>query len=301
MSNQVFYGSKIRGRITQLVPVKPDCVHLLIYQGGHCGEFIGYWLSQHPGCIGAVAETLPNNRYVHRFTQKFVISTTISTAWDEHLFLLAHPGSQPKDTTTFNGIPLSDIQHHSYISCSESYKKFFFLLMWIKMRLYKFPMSAANADSSPWLRHIAQQFNDMYTVQDFRRYINGRSWFYQFELDSFKQDQPNFTVMSRAQQEYQFYNLLVEHDNLHRINLDQLMFGDTAQEHQRICEYYGLDYSLSRPLTPMIQAYHQRNLDIAQRYLDVPLDEFLAMSHEQAWPWVERALTRCHDMSLDLV
>lgn len=300
MSRQVFYGSGIRSRINQLVAVNPRLVHLLLYQGGYCGEFIGYWMSQHPGCIPSTVYTLDNNRYVHRFDQKFVISTALAQTSPDRLFLLAHPGGLPKDSTTFNGIPRSAVDQHSYIWCSEPYKKFFFLLMWVKMRLYKFSMTAVDA-TGQWPAHIAQQFSEMYTAEQFRQYINNRSWFYQFELDSFKQDQPNFTVMSRAREEYQFYNLLTDYDHLPRINLDELMFGNTAQEHQRMCEYYGLDHSLSQPLTPMIQAYHQRNLDIAQRYLDVPLDEFLALSHEQAWPCIERALNRCHDRPTDLV
>lgn len=296
MHNQVSLGAKTRGRITQLVPVKPDRAHLLIYQGGHCGEFIGYWLSQHPGCISAVAETLPNNRYVHRFTQKFVISTAMSTARDEHLFLLAHPGAEPKDATTFNGIPMSDIQQHSYISCSDAYKKFFFLLMWIKMRLYKFSISTAAAAAGSWPAHISRQFDDVRTVQKFIQYIDGRNWFYQFELDSFKQDLPNTPVMNRAQQEFKYYSLPTEHEHLHRINLDELMFGDVAQEHRRMCEYYGLDYELSQPLTAVIQQYHAKNLQIAQRLLDIPLSEFLALSHKDAWPVVERVLDRCHSL-----
>lgn len=292
----VSFGAKIRGRTTQLVPVSPKLTHLLIYPGGYCGEFIGYWLSQHPGCMPAVAESLPNNRYVHRFNQTFIVSTALAHTSQDRLFLLAHPPGDPKDAVTFNGIPQSAITNQSFIWCSGTYKKFFFLLMWVKMRLYKFSLSAINAETGTWPAHIARQFTDTHTGEDFQNYIQGRNWFYQFELDSFKRDQVNTPVLDRAQREFKYYNLATKYENWPKINLDELMFGNVEHEHQRICEYYGLDYELSRPMTPMIQQYHQRNLDVAQRFLQIPVNEFIKLSNQDAWPHIESAVIQAHSL-----
>ena len=277
----------------QLIAVRPDNVHLLIYLGGYGGEFIGYWLSQHPGCIPAIAESLPKNRYVHRFTQKFVISTALATTSDDQVFFLAHPDLRPKDAATFNGIAIDKIQDHSFIWCSRPYKKFFFLLQWVKMRLYKFNMKNIDVIGT-WPSHIMNQFDQHHTLDDFRKYINNRSWFYQFELNSFRADQSITTVADQVDIEYPYYHMMTQCDHLPRINLDQLMFGDTAQEHQRICEHFKLDYELAQPLTASIQAYHQRNIEVAEKYLHMPVEQFLALSEKQASLVMEQALMRRH-------
>jgi hypothetical protein len=277
----------------QLIAVRPDNVHLLIYLGGYGGEFIGYWLSQHPGCVPAIAESLPKNRYVHRFTQKFVISTALATTSDDHVFFLSHPDGKPKDATTFNGIAINQIQDHSFIWCSHAYKKFFFLLQWIKMRLYKFNMMDIDT-LGKWPSHIMNQFDQHHTLADFRKYINNRSWFYQFELNSFRAGQTLSAVLDQADIEYHYYHLMDQCDHLPRINLDQLMFGNTAQEHQRICEHFKLDYELAQPLTQSIQAYHQRNIEVAEKYLHMSVAQLLDLSDGKAWPVVEQALLRRH-------
>jgi hypothetical protein len=93
-----------------------------------------------------------------------------------------------------------------------------------------------------------------------------------------------------------------EYSNFFTINLDELMFGNADQEHQRICEHYGIDYDRARPLVHDIQAYHQRNLDLFHRYVpNMSLDHFINLSHEQAWPLIEQALSTCHAEPLGLV
>ena len=278
-----------RLRDLHLIAVNPNYVHLLIYPGGYCGEFIGYWLSQHPGCIPAQVQSLMNNRYIHTFNDKFVISTALATTTDDRLFLLAHSGGDPKNDTTFNGILKSDINSHSEITCSTPFKKFFFLMMWLKMRLYKFL-----AGTGQWNTNILSQFNDTHTYADFQNYIDHRDWFYQFEIDSFKQDKPNLDIITRAHNEYLFYNLLPPEPVSKTINLDELMFGDVEKEHQRICEQYELDYDLAQPLTWSMRMYHQRNLRLAQRYLDIPIEQLLAIDYDDAWLVIKQAIMRCY-------
>jgi len=174
--------------------VRPSRTHLVIYTGGHGGEFIGHWLSQHPNCVPADILALKNNRYVHRFNHEFRLSESLA-ATDELLFLLAHPPSGDfTNTTTFNGIPVDQIQHKSYIDCSQPYRKFFFLLMWIKMRLFKFQFAIPSEDCvwpERWSAHVLDQFADEHSLNAFREYTGHRPWMYQFEANSFKSNQPN--------------------------------------------------------------------------------------------------------------
>jgi hypothetical protein len=287
--------------------VRPSRTHLVIYTGGYGGEFIGYWLSQHPNCVPADALTLKNNRYVHRFNHKFRLSESLA-ATDELLFLLAHPpGGGFTNTTTFNGIPVDQIQHKSYIDCSQPYRKFFFLLMWIKMRLFKFQFANPSEDCvwpERWSAHVLDQFADERSLNAFREYTGHRPWMYQFEANSFKSNQPNWPVLQRAADEYQYCEMprSTEYSSFFTINLDELMFGNADQEHEHICKHYGIDYDRAQPLVHEIQAYHQRNLDLFHRYVpDISLEDFINLSHEQAWPLIEQAVLKCHTEPLCLV
>lgn len=276
---------------SQITVVKPSQAHLIVYGGGYGGEFIGHWLSQHQCCIPAQALPLANNRYVNTYNRKFKISDSDATT-NDLLFLLSHPGNRPKDeATTFNGIPVTDIQNISYIDCSQPYKKFFFLMMWLKMRLYKFSLVHT---STPWHAHIFRQFNSPDHHAQFRQYINGRDWCYQFEITSFINNEPNAPVIDRIQIDYADCELprLPEYQDVFVIDLDQLLFGNSDQEHQRLCNYYGMPYTPA--LTADIEAYHQRNLDLYSRYINIPIDEFIGLSQEAAWPYVAGALTQYH-------
>jgi hypothetical protein len=283
--------------------VRPSRTHLVIYTGGYGGEFIGYWLSQHPNCVPAEVFQLKNNRYVHTYNHQFHMSES-SADTDDLLFLLAHPpGGGFKNDTTFDGIPVNHIQHKSYIDCSQPYRKFFFLMMWIKMRLFKFQLDS-DSSTGTWSAHVMNQFCDEHPLSAFREYINHRSWMYQYEFNSFKIKQPNWPMLRRAATEYRHFNLprSAEYSRLFTINLDELMFGNAQQEHQRMCEHYGIDYNLAQPLVHEIQAYHQRNLDLFHRYVpDILLEDFINLSHDHAWPIIEQALSRCHDELPDLV
>ena len=140
-----------------------------------------------------------------------------------------------------------------------------------------------------------QQFTDDTMLNEFLKYIDHREWLYENELDSFKSNQPNLDPLTRAQDEYIYCELgHSEFQNLFTINIDQLMFDSSQNEHKRMCEHFGIDYESTHDMMTDMYLYHQRNLALYSQYIDVPIDDFISMSHEQAWPYIQRALLQCH-------
>ena len=71
------------------------------------------------------------------------------------------------------------------------------------------------------------------------------------------------------------------------------MFEDSESEHARVCQHFGIDYDSSQHLVSMMQQYHDRNVSMAERYLKMPIDEFIALSTVDAQPVIQQALLRC--------
>lgn len=278
---------------TQLV--RPESAYLLIYPGGFGGEFMAYWLSQHPGCIPSTVKQLKNNRYVHILNNTFEFSPK---GTDRKLFLITHPYCQrnlQSDNRSFSGIVFADPAQKAFITCADHHKKFFFVLMWLKMRLFRFTVDRYQSGSlnSGWAQHLAPQFDQDHTLENFKHYINQRPWFYQFEFDSWRDHKENIPVINRIQNEYQYWFLPLDYHSLFSIDLSELMFGDSESEHARVCQQFGIDYDLSQHLVSMMQQYHQRNIVLAERYLKMPIDDFVALSNDQAQPVIQQALLRC--------
>jgi hypothetical protein len=140
-----------------------------------------------------------------------------------------------------------------------------------------------------------QQFTNDTMLNEFLKYIDHREWLYEHELDSFKSNQPNLDPLKRAQAEYMYCELdLSEFQSLFTINIDRLMFDGSQDEHQRMCEHFGIDYEQAHTMIAPMDQYHQRNLALYKQYIDMPIDDFIGMSLEQSWPWVAKALEQCH-------
>ncbi len=257
---------------------------------------MAYWLSQHPGCIPSTVKQLKNNRYVHILNNTFEFSPK---GTDRKLFLITHPYCQrnlQSDNRSFSGIVFADPAQKAFITCADEHKKFFFVLMWLKMRLFRFTVERylPSAPESGWAQHLSSQFDqDHDTVENFKHYINGREWFYQFEVDSWRDHKENIPVINRIQNEYQHWFLPLDYQSLFNIDLSELMFGDSESEHARVCQHFGIDYDSSQHLVSMMQQYHDRNVSMAERYLKMPIDEFIALSTVDAQPVIQQALLRC--------
>ena len=280
-------------RHTQLV--RPELTHLIVYPGGFGGEFMAYWLGQHPGCVKSRFIPLQKNRYVLLFDQDFKIDS--NSTCNDRLFLITHPD---RGNVSFNGVP-ADQLNRCYLSCKDpAYRKFFFLLSWLKQRLFKFPvwrqpLSPQSTEMRRWSYHVMQQFTDDTMLNEFLKYIDHREWLYENELDSFKLNQPNLDPLTRAQDEYIYCELdHSEFQNLFTINIDRLMFDGSQDEHQRMCEHFGIDYEQAHTMLTRMYLYHQRNLALYKQYINVPIDDFISMSREQAWPHIAGALAQCH-------
>lgn len=132
-------------------------------------------------------------------------------------------------------------------------------------------------------------------LNEFLKYIDHREWLYENELDSFKSNQPNLDPLTRAQDEYIYCELdHSEFQNLFTINIDRLMFEGSQDEHRRMCEHFGIDYEQAHTMLTPMYLYHQRNLALYKQYISVPIDDFIGMSREQAWPHIAGALAQCH-------
>lgn len=281
--------------VRPVLEVRPELTHLIIYPGGFGGEFMAYWLGQHPGSVKSRAIPLRNNRYVLLFDHDFKINA--NSDCQDRLFLITHPD---RGSVSFNGVP-ADVLNRCYLSCKDpAYRKFFFLLSWIKQRLFKFPIDRNytkmfKTETLQWGHHIMRKFTPEHPLSEFLKYNNNRDWLYESELESFKANKPNVDIMTRAQEEYVYCEVgHREYHDLFTIHIDQLMFESSQAEHERMCVHFGIDYAQAQHMAHRMSQYHQGNLDLYSRYINIPIDEFIGLSREAAWPYIASALAQCH-------
>jgi hypothetical protein len=249
----------------------PDYTYVLVYPGGHGGEFLSFWLGHHEKCILTPTSLLENNRYVTKFDQ-VKIHPRANTL---KLFL---PGHDQTTHRAKNGFFATDSSRVIGTSVSTVYQKFYFLLFALKTICFKYSNTQAIEHTSS-KQHLA-----------FLSAIHPRTEFY---YDEFAAWQSNHQVPSINQIiKRRFDQACIKDPGIKRfsvqgvdfcINLDCLFFGNTtdqAVEYQRVCDHIGLVPDLK--LLDQLNQYHTRNLELAAAAINMSIPEFIALSNDKA-------------------
>lgn len=260
----------------------PDHTYVLIYPGGHGGEFLCYWLGQHSGCIPTPTNFLVNNRYVTQFDQ-IKIHPRAPTL---KLFL---PGHNQATHAAKNGFVPTDVNQVIGISVSARYQKFYFLLFALKTLLVKY-------STNNMMEHVSLDQH-----LQFLSVVHPRTDFYYDELIEWQATQSVPSMDQLLERRFRQLCTRVSSEfsrvsvNGARfcINLDNLFFGsfvDQAAEYQRVCNHIS---TMPDPeLLNQLDQYHLRNIDLITNATQMSVLEFVALSNDQAWPAILEACQR---------
>jgi hypothetical protein len=276
-----------------MIAVQPDQVYILSYIGGHCGEFICHWLSQHNEFVSAELKPGPNNGFHHFYGADVKFDPTAAPA---KIIFPTHPDfTQGQPSKPANGIFVPESAHWITADSSTAYKKFYFVLYWIKTGLQKHP-TATPAELAVFNKFSTGgrlQEPSIRLIQFFESLGNrNREWYYNYEVEHWYSAQaiPDFRAHIRNMYKIGGNPITTSPANEFAIDLDQLFFGNTAKEYERICDYFDIAPQSLEPLTQ----YHAKNVELVEHIVALPIDEFVALTHEQAWDRVYRALVALH-------
>lgn len=189
---------------------------------------------------------------------------------------------------------ISHYTGHDYIPAANfiqaynlpRYHPFYFLLFCLKtlsQRFYFQGGGKSNLLSDQQLAELAQTISD----RDWHYYHEARAWLANGTASTIRKRVQDYlkkygmgSYLARDQVEYKL------------IDLDQLYFGDTAGEYERICDTW--------KLTPMpgavasIQEYHAKNIALVEQYLKHDLNTLLNAYQPIAHELILDAVDRRH-------
>jgi hypothetical protein len=256
----------------------PDHTYTLIYTGGYGGEFLCYWLGQHPGCLSVPTTELPNNRYATNFNQ----IRMHPRAAELKLFL---PGHNMITGAAKNKFAPTSSDRIIGVHASSAFQKFYFALFTIKTILYKYHRSMA------WFPAPPEQMLKFFSA------IHPRVEFYHHEFDAWLLNQPVPCIESELYKRFVVAcGPATTTTSNFNIDLDQLFFGDLihkATEYVRVCQHLDIPTDIS--LLPQLQQYHDRNIDLVSNACGISAQTLLEMSNSDAWPII---LDMCRRHSL---
>jgi hypothetical protein len=256
------------------IVVDPANARLISYDGGRGGEFIAHLLNSHQECVNSYAVSAPKNRYIMRFNEEIEFAPTNNP---QQVFVFSH-----------------DLEHklipgENVIRAynSPQYHLYYFLLLCLKTRSQRFYFGGP-----VWSSFLTHQQSIELTQS-----MPGREWYYEHEaeawLNNVTADDLRTSIVKFLEKHGPgsfFSRKKIKHKI---IDLDQLYFGDTAEEYARICNEW--------KLTPIptavdtIRKYHAKNIALAEQYLGHDVNGLLNADESIAFDLVFDAVDRRHN------
>jgi hypothetical protein len=247
--------------VTDLV-VNPKSVFLIVYPGGYCGEFLAWWLSQHPGCVATQHYKIGKNRYSGRHPYNYILD---ETGTQDKLFLTGHwPSNISK-----NGVVVSDPAQHIYLYATEKYHRFFNYLYMIKTIFYNYQVDKPQV-----------VFKDKpLEWAEFVQSLNGQQTFIGAEMESWIHSRHGLGIVSWVEQYWERSSRYSRPSISNKLNYDisPVFFNNGCLD---FCQQ--LNVASSNELESHIAEYHQKNLHLVESYAGMTVDEFLNLSADQA-------------------
>jgi hypothetical protein len=262
--------------------VHPDSTKLIVYPGGYCGEFLAWWLSLHPGCIKIGHRNIGNNRYSGQHKYNYVYS---KQGTKDLLFLTAHPG---QNVVSKIGVAVPHYEQHIILYASKRTHRFYFLLYLIKTVFYKYTV----AQPPMWLFKSPDHWPNF--VQN---YLNGRIEFTGTEIECWEQGIPCKNSTDIVVDAWCGYKFCVNPHGIQEFDIDGLFIGNYARAYDDLCSRFHI--TPQDKFNHHIPEYHQRNVALVEKYINMPLDIFLDLDDESAMPIITQSmLTRSKESHL---
>ena len=240
--------------------VHPKSVFLLVYPGGHCGEFLAWWLGQHPGCVRTPIMGIENNRYIWQPSYNFEYS---EHGTRDRVYLTAHPGS----TVSKPGFNVPDLSQHIRLYSSQQYLQFFYCLFLIKTIFFEYDIE----------NHRPPSFFNSENWLEFLKYLGPRKKFYFYEADQWL-NQCHTDVRNYLEKRW---NSLGSPKPIFKPSFDvgKLFFENTEQEIQTLLAELNIPFSSK--IFYYLPEYHQRNVALVEKYFNIKIDQFLELNADQ--------------------
>ena len=245
--------------------VHPQSVFLIIYPGGHCGDFLAWWLSMHPGCVLANHLEVANNRYLCKHSYNYTLD---ENGTRDKLFLTGHSSTEPSK----NGVIVSDPAQHIYLYASERYQRFFKYLYMIKTIFHKYrtnnPQVVFKDKPLEWA--------------EFVKSLNGQPTFIGAVMESWIHSQHSNGIEQWAELFWGKFSRYLRPDPQHKLNYDisQLFFNNINAGCQDFCQQ--LNVHSSDELESYVLKYHQKNLLLVETHAGMTVDKFLDLPEQRA-------------------
>ena len=257
--------------------VHPKSVFVLEYSGGRCGEFLGWWLGQHPGCVPTDILCIGNNRWVTsaNYTYEFDNSGTQNL-----LFLTAHVNIYGPTRTKVD-IEIADIDQRIFLKSQGKYVRFYYMLFWIKTGLFAFH----------WDRLPSYFFDDPNELQQCRDFFK-KPWITWKEIEFWKNTGGTLDLSKELKNNWDMHVCDITNQNFFTksIDIDCLFFQDPNKEYLNICALTSLEPCINMLST--LEKYHQQNIALVENYVGLDIEEFLELDNDTAYALMHAGLQR---------
>ena len=258
-----------------MIHLKPQRLQVVMYTGGHGGEFICHWLNQHAECHATNTRILPNNRYILPSVSDATVEID-SQGLDKTFFYPCHPDkiSSTLDSKIHNGqASVLMLDNHS----DPWYVGYYLFLFLLKTYYYKFSICDHGQGVPPHLKNFIDANQDQLIQQ------LGRQFYYRHEIENIMSQQPTpprQAQIDRWLQQSNFNNKKHHWETYSQaiaVDAQALYFGDTEAEYRKICQHANIQPTLS---CQSVVDYVQQNIQLIETYSGLGLEAFLNLDAE---------------------
>ena len=243
-----------------MLTVDKSNLTVLSYRGGHGGEFlIDFFHNQHPGFIPITVSVNPAlNSY--KISGEFAADQVkLSDNSGTGRFIV-------KQHTVLEEKFYDPAIRLLITKSSQEFNYFYFFLFTFKAELFMFSRTGVNIPFPPGFFELLE-----------------RDMFFKWQCNSYEKFGKITTfeeyIASRLEDSWLHdYNLIKKNNPEYIVDLDELFFGDTAEEYKRICNFLGIQPSGN---VDLIKEYHQCNVALIEHYLGTSEPEIRKLNTQQ--------------------
>ena len=275
-----------------MIHLAPGRLQVVMYTGGHGGEFMCHWLNQHVECHATDIKILPNNRYILPGVSEAAFKID-SQGLDKTFFYPCHPYAMSDELADSieNGLANLVVLDNT----NPQYQGYYLFLFLLKTYYHKFPLYAGRLGRSAnvknfidtHLDHIAQQL--------------GRRFYYRHEIESIMNQQPvlsfeqsvsHWMKLSTVVDQPLGWKKIRKYKKFHFVNTQELYFSNTETEYHKICQHTNIQPTQS---CQGITEYVQRNIKLIETYSELDFDAFLNLDAVSLKYMLCRMIEKHHD------
>lgn len=250
---------------------------VLEYSGGRCGEFLAWWLGQHPGCVPTGIVCVGNNRWVTSANYAYEFD---NSGTQNLLFLTAHVNINGPARTKVD-IEVADIDQRIFLKSQGKYVRFYYMLFWLKTGMFAHPWHQMP-------RHYFANLDEQQRCQDFFK----RPWITWKEIEFWKNTGGVLEWSDELKNNWDAHVRETTSKNFFTksIDIDCLFFQDPDKEYVNICALTGLEPCKKLLLT--LEKYHQQNIALVENYVGLDIEKFLELDNDAAYTLMHAGLQR---------